>query len=692
MCGIAALVLLDGLPEQLQHIAAMTATLRHRGPDDEGVALFGRKTREESIFGGEDTPPAVYESDLTYAPQYHTPDDLPESAVLALGHRRLSIIDPTPAGHQPMCSSDRRYWIVYNGEIYNYQELRRELETCGYRFVSNTDTEVLLAAYAHWGRDCLHRLNGMWAFIIYDTHEQKLFIARDRFGVKPLYYWFSPEGFLAMASEIKAFTVLPGWNPRINGSRVYDYLVSNLLDHTSETLFAGVYQVQGGEAAEFRVDDLKAPLPIYRWYCLDPQQFAGTFDAAVAEFKRLLQDSVRLRLRSDVPGGSCLSGGLDSSSIVCLANDILREEQKESFQKTFSACSDVKQYDEREYIDEVVWARGAEAYYTYPSFEQLLEQLDEIIWHQDEPFKTTSIYAQWLVFELAATSGIKVLLDGQGADEQLCGYQWFFGCRYADHFHNMNWTRLWRDIKAVKSRHGLSEFQSLSMMSYYLLPPSIRQLMKPYAMADQARPTWLDTDLLSACNGSAQRAGRSFSARPGSSLTTTQSIALDQMLCVSLPSLLHWEDRNSMAHSVESRVPFLDYRLVEYVMSLPEDYRIHEGVTKRVLREAMKGILPERVRMRMDKMGFYTAEDHWLRHEDPEIFRQLLQGAVQDSKGVLKSEVLDRLDRMLAGEEPTSALVWRWIIFGRWMRIFNVQALNANVEITGRSGVRGSLT
>jgi len=397
-------------------------------------------------------------------------------------------------------------------------------------------------------------------------------------------------------------------------------------------------------------------------------------------------------LRSDVPGGSCLSGGLDSSSIVCLANDILREEQKESFQKTFSACSDVKQYDEREYIDEVVWARGAEAYYTYPSFEQLLEQLDEIIWHQDEPFKTTSIYAQWLVFELAATSGIKVLLDGQGADEQLCGYQWFFGCRYADHFHNMNWTRLWRDIKAVKSRHGLSEFQSLSMMSYYLLPPSIRQLMKPYAMADQARPTWLDTDLLSACNGSAQRAGRSFSARPGSSLTTTQSIALDQMLCVSLPSLLHWEDRNSMAHSVESRVPFLDYRLVEYVMSLPEDYRIHEGVTKRVLREAMKGILPERVRMRMDKMGFYTAEDHWLRHEDPEIFRQLLQGAVQDSKGVLKSEVLDRLDRMLAGEEPTSALVWRWIIFGRWMRIFNVQALNANVEITGRSGVRGSLT
>ncbi|MDV2482607.1 asparagine synthase (glutamine-hydrolyzing) [Methanoculleus sp. Wushi-C6] len=692
MCGIAALVMLGGLPEQLRHITVMTDILRHRGPDDEGSVFFGQNPREISIFGGEDTPLAVYGSDLAYAPQHPTPGGLPERAVLALGHRRLSIIDPTPAGHQPMCSPDRRYWIVYNGEIYNYRELRLELEAYGHRFASSTDTEVLLAAYAHWGRDCLHRLNGMWAFVIYDTQEQKVFVARDRFGVKPLYYWFSPEGFLAMASEIKAFTVLPGWNPHVNGPRVYDYLVSNLLDHTSETLFAGVYQLRGGEAAEFRVGEIDTALPVYRWYRLDPHQFSGTFDEAVTEFGRLLRDSVRLRLRSDVPGGSCLSGGLDSSSIVCLANDLLREEQKEGFQKTFSACSDVKEYDEREYADEVISARGIEAHYTYPSFEELLEELDELVWYQDEPFKTTSIYAQWLVFELAANHGVKVLLDGQGADEQLCGYQWFFGCRYADHFHSMKWKMLWRDIRAVKSRHGLSEFQSLSMMGYYLLPSSVREIMKPYATSGQAGSSWLNTGLLSAYNAAASGAERSFAARSGPSLTTTQSIALDQMLWVSLPSLLHWEDRNSMAHSVESRVPFLDYRLVEYVMSLPEEYRIHEGVTKRILREAMSGILPERVRMRMDKMGFYTAEEHWLRYEDPEIFRRLLVEAVQDSKGILTKEVLGKLERMFTGDDPVSAMVWRWILFGRWMRIFNVQTPNAGVGLAGVSGVQGGLT
>ncbi len=692
MCGITALILPGGFPKQLRHITAMTNTIRHRGPDDEGFALFGHNSTQISIFGGEDTPMQVYESDVPYAPQRPAPDITPVDTAVVLGHRRLSIIDPTPSGHQPMCSPDQRYWIVHNGEIYNYRELRLELEAFGHQFVSNTDTEVLLTAYAHWGRDCLHRLNGMWAFIIYDTQEQKLFIARDRFGVKPLYYWFSPEGFLAIASEIKAFTVLPGWKPQINGPRAYDYLVSNLLDHTSETLFAGVYQLRGGEAAEFRVGDIGTTLPVYRWYHLKPQQFSGTFDEAVTEFKQLLQDSVRLRLHSDVPGGSCLSGGLDSSSIVCLASDLLGEEQNESFLKTFSACSDVKQYDEREYIDEVVNARGVEAHYTYPSFEKLLEQLDKIIWHQDEPFKTTSIYAQWLVFELAANHGVKFLLDGQGADEQLCGYLWFFGCRYADHFCNMKWRLLWRDIQAVKSRHGLSELQSLSMMGYYLLPPSIRQIMKPYAMADQARPTWLNINLLSEHNGPTHKVERSFPARLRPSCTTTQSIALDQMLCVSLPSLLHWEDRNSMAHSIEARVPFLDYRLVEYVMSLPEEYRIHEGVTKRVLREAMTGVLPEKVRIRMDKMGFYTAEEHWLRHENPEIFRQLLKEAMQYSQGVLTREVLDKLDRMLTGEEPVSALVWRWIIFGRWISIFNVQAAGAGIESSSLCEMQDNLT
>jgi asparagine synthase (glutamine-hydrolysing) len=266
-----------------------------------------------------------------------------------LGHRRLSILDISPYGHQPLCDSSSRYWIVFNGEVYNYKEIRDELEALGHLFVSGTDTEVILNAYKQWGKDCLNHFNGMWAFIIFDTKNGNLFVSRDRFGVKPLYYWYSPEGFLAFASEIKEFTVLPGWKAKLNGSRAYDFLVSEagLANHTSETLFQDVYQLRGGEAVEVQVSTLSTKLPIYRWYDLKINKFDITFEEAEKEFLELFQDAIRIRLRSDVPVGSCLSGGLDSSSIVCIVNDILKEEKLEEIQQTFSVCSDVEVFDER---------------------------------------------------------------------------------------------------------------------------------------------------------------------------------------------------------------------------------------------------------------------------------------------------------------------------------------------------------
>ena len=266
-----------------------------------------------------------------------------------MGHRRLSILDISPYGHQPLCDSSSRYWIVFNGEVYNYKEIRDELEALGHLFVSGTDTEVILNAYKQWGKDCLNHFNGMWAFIIFDTKNGNLFVSRDRFGVKPLYYWYSPEGFLAFASEIKEFTVLPGWKAKLNGSRAYDFLVSEagLANHTSETLFQDVYQLRGGEAVEVQVSTLSTKLPIYRWYDLKINKFDITFEEAEKEFLELFQDAIRIRLRSDVPVGSCLSGGLDSSSIVCIVNDILKEEKLEEIQQTFSVCSDVEVFDER---------------------------------------------------------------------------------------------------------------------------------------------------------------------------------------------------------------------------------------------------------------------------------------------------------------------------------------------------------
>src|SRR6185503_13866036 len=300
MCGLAALFSPSARADLAELVRRMSDTVRYRGPDDEGYQVF---------------PGA------------------------ALGHRRLSIVDVSPGGHQPMCSADGSRWIIYNGEIYNHIELRAELEKEGARFATRSDTEVLLAAFERWGEGALERLNGMFALVLVDRDRRRVLAARDRFGVKPLYYWTSPEGLVALASEIKQFSVLPGWRARVNGQRAYDFLQWGALDHTGETLFAGVRQLAGGECAAFALDDLK--VKPRRWYTLAPRAVNGSGAEA---YGAMLADAVRLRLRADVPVGSCLSGGLDSSSIVCLANRQLREAGAQVMQKTFSARSSDARY------------------------------------------------------------------------------------------------------------------------------------------------------------------------------------------------------------------------------------------------------------------------------------------------------------------------------------------------------------
>ena len=287
----------------------MTHLIRHRGPDDEGYVFFGADSL--LITGGEDTPAEAYHTSFAHRPRQSYPATLPNGLTAAFGHRRLSIIDLSPAGHQPFCSPDQRYWIIYNGEIYNYLEIRQELAAKGYTFATQTDTEVILLAYLEWGQECLHRFNGMFAFLIFDRQSQQVFAARDRFGVKPLYFWSSPEGFIAFCSEIKQLTLLPGWCPKLHGQGVYDYLNWGIKDHHSRTLFSGVYQLRGGERVDFNIhtSDLSSVKPV-RWYHLQPRPFQGSFQQAVQEFRFLLEDAIRLRLRADVKVGSCLSGGL----------------------------------------------------------------------------------------------------------------------------------------------------------------------------------------------------------------------------------------------------------------------------------------------------------------------------------------------------------------------------------------------
>ncbi len=673
MCGIAGYF--STTPQAAHIVGLMTDLIRHRGPDDEGFVLFQELSTMPRICGGQDTPDDAYQAGIAYAPKEKLSSLGDYPVTLALGHRRLSIVDLSPLGHQPMSSADGRYWIVFNGEVYNHIELRTELEALGHSFVSHSDTEVIIAAYREWGKGCLSHFNGMFAFLIYDREQCRLFAARDRFGVKPLYYRISDNG-IAFASEIKQFTVLRDWQARMNGQRVYDFLNWGISDHTDETMFADVFQLRGGEALELGVSNLVVGngalaaggrLPTFRWYQLRGEPFSGSMKDATEQFRASFSEAVRLHLRADVPVGSCLSGGLDSSSIVCVMNSILQESDAHALQKTFSACADIKRFDEREFIDDVVRHTGVEGHYVYPDLANLFSTCEAITWHQDEPFGSTSIYAQWEVFRLAAQNGVKVMLDGQGADEQLAGYHPYFGVRLARLLKAGHWLNFYREIRAIHAVHGYSTWWGVQQALNNLLPEAVRQpLRKLVGKPTVVIPGWLNMKALGA------EAGDPF-RKSAAKIGSVMELSYAQLTASNLQMLLHWEDRDSMAHSIESRVPFLDYRLVEFVLGLPEEFKISHGITKRVLRDAMRGVLPETIRNRMDKLGFVTPEEVWLKERSPDQFRKALKEAVDSSRGVLNEDANLLLEKMISGDAPFNFLIWRLISFGTWMRVFSVK-------------------
>lgn len=638
MCGIAGFV--SPRTEVAGNVLLrMTDIIAHRGPNDQGHALFSASNS---------------------VPQF----DMGANAVgtVALGHRRLSIVDISPLGHQPMSYKDGRYWLTYNGEVYNYIELRRELQQLGHNFISQTDSEVILAAYAEWGVECLQRFNGMWAFAIYDKQENVVFLARDRFGVKPLYYWISPDGVLYFGSEIKQFTVLDDWKAVMNPQRCYDFLIWGLVDHTAETMFEDVLQLRPGHYIKMDVGDAK--FSQVKWYDLKPRSdFTETGDKAADEFRKVMDDSVRLRLRADVPVGSCLSGGLNSSSIVCLMNEQLG---RSSQQKTFSAVSSEEAYDERKWIDAVVEATGVDAHYVHPSFEKLFEVSEKITWHQDEPFGSTSIYAQWSVFELAAKNNVIVMLDGQGSDEQLAGYHGFFAPFFYGLLKSGRWSDLIRELRAVKNLHGYSIVESFERILNMMLPEWIKTPLRKMFGRSHASPSWLDIESLGAKRQDPHQALGSYTDSIG-------SLSYAQLTASNLQGLLHWEDRNSMAHSIESRVPFLDYRLVELSLGLQDSDKIFNGKTKMVLRRAMDGLLPDKIRDRVDKLGFATPEEVWIRRQGTDLFREKLRDSIAGLEGIINNNVMHYFEDVVAGRKPFSFTLWRIINFSQWVKIFNVQ-------------------
>ena len=594
---------------------------------------------------------------------------------VALGHRRLSIIDLSDAALQPMSYAEDRYWVVFNGEIYNYLELRDELTAAGHRFRTASDTEVLLAAYAQWGEAALDRLLGMFAFVLWDNQQQTVFAVRDRFGIKPLYVYSTPQG-VAFASEIKQLLRLPGFAARLDIARTYDFLSAGIMDHTAGTMFEGVFQLRGGECVRldprhWRPGDA---LPIRRWYrILEP----GTLDIGEREagerFAALLSDSVRLHLRSDVPVGSCLSGGLDSSAIVCLMARALDAGGDGAKVHSISACYDEKSVDERPFMEAVVGHTGSVPHWCHPRVDDAFTLAERITWHQDEPYGSTSIFAQWCVFDEARRAGLKVMLDGQGADEQLAGYHGCFYYHYEKLIRRRRFGALLRAMLERHAWHGVSFWEQARAYVPLLLPAGpLRLFRRRRSRPALVQRAWLDGEALRPhLARSAFETARETIGRPPIEGIGDLCVVLTQSS--NLAMLLHWEDRNSMAHGIEARVPFLDHRLVEFSIGLGDRHKIVGADTKRVLRRAMAGTLPDKVRRRRDKLGFSTPEEIWFRGP----LRELVMAGVEQTLARYpalfhRSDVLAHTADMLEGRRPVDFSLWRIVNLGIWGRSFAV--------------------
>lgn len=567
MCGIAGIVSLDGFAPQT--LMAMTHLVTHRGPNGFGFAYAMPRQRVE-IIHNENRPPSL------------------PRPVIGLGSRRLAILDISHQADMPMQIEDGAYCIVFNGEIYNYKEIREHLESHGHRFRTATDTEVILRAYQQWGEDCLHRFNGMWSFALWDKRKQKLFCSRDRFGVKPFYYAVSAGAFV-FGSEIKQILAAVNLSRTGNPAAVLSFLEWGLLDHSADTFFEGVHQLPGGHS--LTIDLSATPQPVIRRFWelrVEPERKIAP-NAATEEFRALFSTAVRIRLRSDVPVGVCLSGGLDSSAILCKAKEISPETQFQTFSARFSD----KALDEHDYISAILSATGGIGHETFPQGRQFWEDLQSIVYHHDEPVGGPSVFAQWSVMKDARAHGVPVVLGGQGGDETLCGYQ-KYRYFYLWHLLRRGNPRLLREM-LMYARNGTTSHGSMSSATRYL--PNF--LRRPFSLVERM------------CTPEFQeRVSRPVELGAAASIAERQKTDLTYS---SIPSLLRHEDRNSMAHSIESRLPFLDYQLAEFAVNCPPSLKLRDGWSKWILRNATVDTLPDKVRLRKTKLGFNTPEAEWMR-------------------------------------------------------------------------------
>lgn len=601
MCGICGFNYKDK-----KIIELMNNEIKHRGPDGDG---------------------------------FHIDDHV------SLGHRRLSIID-LKGGKNPIYDEDGNICIMFNGEIYNYRELGPDLEKKGHKFSTHADTEVVLHGYEEYGYDILTKLNGMFSFCIYDKKKDLLFLARDRFGIKPLYYYFN-KGIFVFASEIKALLKNPTVPVEPNEEVIANYLQNGLIsEDKEETFFKNIKKLMPGHYAVVQ----EKKLEIKRYYELKnvEESIDKKIDEkkAIKRYRELFTDAIRLHLISDVPVGACLSGGMDSSSIVAVINEILKKRMKEGASihgkvNCFSAVYDDRASDEREYITEAVKGKRAVSHYTFPESKGFWKDLEKVVYHQDEPTETIAVYAQYCVMRIASKK-VKVLLDGQGADETLAGYIPYYRHFLMDLLKSGNIIQLTKEIF-----FGFNYIKGM-FFTYLRLGRSQNDAKSFFNIPPIPAVKYVNSSFMS--------------------LTKRQLYDVSH----NLPKVLKYEDRNSMAFSIESRIPFLDYRLVEYSFSLPETMKIKNGWTKYVLRQAMKDILAPKITNRKNKLGFPVPDYMWLVDNKEEITSLFKSSEFKKRKYFNAKEILKAFEDMCNTEEKKylTLYFWRIINLELWFRIF----------------------
>jgi asparagine synthase (glutamine-hydrolysing) len=625
MCGFVGMIALNGADADSRVLGQMASMLHHRGPDDEGGYVSGS---------------------------------------VGFGFRRLSILDLSPTGHQPMLSEDGQIVLVFNGEIYNYVELRRELQGRGHKFTSRSDSEVLLHAYLEWGHGCLTRLNGMWAFLIYDIRQRKIFGSRDRFGKKPLYR-YDCRDYIFFASEIKAILASGHYRGGPDSKMISQFLLHgplDQLDQNNQTFYSGIEQLPAGSAFEL---DLQGRVREWQFWSLADLQDADVTNPAES-FYETFEDAMRIRLRSDAPVGIFLSGGLDSTSMICTLKKIRASSLNGSAGPILAFSYQAKEYDESEYIDDTARQTNAEIIRFRPDPKQLWHNLEQMLWYQDEPVHSLVAMITFELSRLASARGVKVILNGGGADEVLAGYHSFF----FDYWHTLlqagHIQEAWREIRGYCEVHGGDARKLFAQSLYGQLRSKIdrfrvvRKLGSWKRRRQLQRRSWFRLE-------SPDDLETDNCANDKRTLDAALKRSVER---APLPFYLRMEDRNSMAHSIEARMPFLDYRLVSLAFRLPPNWKMRGPWNKYILRQAMRERIPESVRNRSDKMGFSIPQKKWFTGPFYEPIQDLLSSQVVRERGIYNIDTIRKdFELHKQGKIDVSNALFNLVQFEIWSKL-----------------------